>query len=163
VKYAWLVVVVCACGKGGGDKPGSAPAVAPSSAPAKKGVTGSVTLSGALAGTFTWKDDLAINSCGWVDTEQVKTGALDVTMTDGKDTFISVGGKLVDGKFTTNLGSAKIHLPHASLLTGNTGITMTGTYSGDKSTVAVTFQHSVVTGDDQSVTIDGHLDARCND
>ena len=161
MKYAWLVVV-CACGKGGGDKPGSAPAAAPSSAPAKKGVTGSVTLSGALSGTFTWKDDLAINACGWVETDQVKTGNLDVTMTDGKDTFISVGGKLVDGKLTTNLTSGKIHLPHAGQLTGNTGITMTGTYSGDNSTVAVTFQHAVVTGDDQSVTIDGHLDARCN-
>ncbi len=40
---------------------------------------------------------------------------------------------------------------------------MTGTTDGTNSTTAVTYSHAVVTGDDQSVTIDGQLSARCND
>jgi hypothetical protein len=157
-----VAIVVCACGKGG-DQPsqGAAPAAA-AAAPAKKGATGSVTLSGALTGTFTTKPDLAMNNCGWVDS--VMTGALDVTMSDGKDTAISLSGVLHDGKYEIKLGSGKLNLPHASTLTGTSGLAVTGTTDrsdGTKSNVSVTYSHAVVTGDDQSVTIDGQISARC--
>jgi len=156
-----VAIVVCACGKGG-DQPsqGAAPAAAAAAAPAKKGATGSVTLSGALTGTFSVQPDLPMGSCRWVDNPKV-VGALEVTMSDGKDTFIALGGKLLDGKLEISLTSAKLKLPHATGLSGTSGVALTGTTDGSKSTVAATYTHAVVTGDDQSVTIDGQISARC--
>jgi hypothetical protein len=159
-----VAIVACACGKGG-DQPSpsqGAAGAAAAAAPAKKGATGSVNLSGALTGTFSPSPDIPMSNCGWVDS--VKTGALDVTMSDGKDTLISLSGALHDGKYEIKLSSGKLKLPHAFSMTGSSGLAVTGTTDqseGTKSNISVTYSHAVVTGDDQSVTIDGQISARC--
>jgi hypothetical protein len=63
---------------------------------AAAGVTGQLELSGPIAGTFSW-NNLAINNCF--------TNLVDVTMSDGKDTFISISG---NDKGEIRLASAKL-------------------------------------------------------
>jgi len=176
----WLaiaaLVIAAACGKGtdkagdktndkANDKPaGGAGASSAPTGPRKLSVSGEIHLYGALNGTFTWKDDLAVDTCQWVD--PTNGGALEVTMSDGKDTFISIGATLHgDGKRTTKLSSAKLKLPHASMLKGEGGFEISGEMSkthAPDSKVTVVFKNATVTGDDQTVTIDGQLDGNCN-
>jgi hypothetical protein len=156
MRASLVLALTIACGKGEGTTQ-SNPAPAPSG---KKGATGEIKLSGALAGTFKWTDDLAMDTCGYV--ADTKVGGLGVTMTDGKGAFISLTAtddnahvrKIV-------LTSGKLKLPHAGSMTGSAGFEMTGTQSGDDSTVSVVYRDAVVTADGQTVTINGQLVGNC--
>jgi len=169
MRLAWVLLAAMACGKGNDtkttDKPTDKPAGGtPSAGTAiptpKKSVTGELHLTGALEGTYKWKDDFAVDSCGWVDS--TKVGALGATLSDGKDSFVSITAiQHDDGKHTITFGGGKIKLPHASSMTGEAGFEMTGTDHGDDSTVAVTFKHAAVSADGQTVTIDGELAGNC--
>ncbi|MBV8756544.1 MAG: hypothetical protein JO257_04695 [Deltaproteobacteria bacterium] len=162
-----VLVFVMACGKGGGGggagSAGSAAPSAPAAAPAGKTVVaGTLRLSGAIEGTFSWKDDLAVDTCAWVP--EVKSGGLGVSLTDGKGTFIQATATIDNaGKHTITLSSAKLQLPQASGLLGSEGVDVTGTLNGTTSKVDVKYDHAQVTADGQTVTIDGALHGTCVD
>lgn len=167
MRTAWIVIGLAACNGGksrnnpaASDKPAVGASPGAPTAPPKMGVTGEIHLSGALEGTFTWKKDLAVDTCGWVADTHV--GALGVTMSDGKDSFISLTAGIDNsGTKKITLTGGKLKLPHAGSMSGNSGAELSGTQDGDDSTVSVIYKHATVTADGQTVTIDGTISGNC--
>jgi hypothetical protein len=165
MKVAIAILLAAACGKGGdkgGGGGGSATTKpgAPAVTPSKKGLSGEIHLSGAITGTFTWKDDLAMDTCGWV--ARNKGGGLGATLSDGKDSFISLTATVdIENVRKIVLSGGKLNLPHAGFMSGSSGFEMTGTQNGEDSTVTVIYKKAEVTADGQTVTIDGQLAGTC--
>lgn len=168
MRIACVLIGLAACNGGktnagppARDKPATgAPEGAPPTPLPKMGVTGEIHLSGALEGTYTWKDGLAVDTCVWVADTHV--GALGVTLSDGKDGYISLtAGFDNSGTKKITLTGGKLKLPHAGAMTGSSGAELSGTQAGDDSTVSVIYKQAIVTADGQSVTIDGHLSGTC--
>lgn len=111
---------------------------------AAAGVTGQLELSGPIAGTFSWNKDLAINNCF--------TNLVDVTMSDGKDTFISISG---NDKGEIRLASAKLPSVYngkgASLNMKADGLDVQGLLNLD----------GTLTGSGASETVKGKLTVQC--
>jgi len=156
-----MCLFVVACGKSDDKKapaPGTASATAPppaasgSAGPAKVGLTGTLELSGALTGTVTWKDDLALN-CTWI--HDTKSGGLDATLSDGKDMFVAISIVTVDApKLTLTSGKLK----SAGMLRADKGFTLTG--SDDDRHITATID-AAPTGDSGTVQVKGKLEATC--
>jgi hypothetical protein len=161
-KLAMAVLIVAACGKSDGTKPGKGSAAAAGSdvvAPAgKQGASGSITVSGAMAGTFDWKDDLAL-SCSWVP--DLNAGNLDITMTDGANTFISLTAVYSKDNTHVKFGSGKLSGDFYEQKAG--GVVMSGTGDAVGAHATVTAQiDAVTTYRDKTVNVKGTIKATCN-
>jgi hypothetical protein len=166
MKVAWMIVVVgvVACkGKDGADNSaptnGAPPVPSSGGPPPTKAsvVSGELAVSGAMAGTFHWTPESNL-TCTWIP--NLKSGGLDVTMTDGKGTFIAfeehVGtppGGRNDVIFTSG------GLKSASMLKGTTGFTMSG--SDDRTRMSVTVDADVASAEGTKVHITGKLELAC--
>jgi hypothetical protein len=157
MKLAAVVMLLVACK--GGDKPADKsgdPAKPPSggAVPTKPSVAGELVVSGALTGAFQWKDDLAL-TCTWIPS--LKQGAIEATMTDGKNTFIAV--EVHFGNENPRVVFSSGALKGAPTLVGKTGFSMTG--SDDRTALTATLDVDLDSKEGVKVHLKGTLDARC--
>ncbi len=152
-QWVACAVIVVACGKGKTDQPAPSKSQGPAgAAPTKASVTGTVTLGGALAGTFAWKDDLAI-TCTWVP--DLKVGGADVTMTDGS-AFIALSVH-INNQHEANLTLTSGKL-HADPYVATSGFTLTG--SDDKTHISAAID-TTAKFKDAAETIQAKLEFSC--
>jgi hypothetical protein len=162
------IAVACmlvACGKGDKTEAGkpaggvTAPANAPT-APAKKGVTGSVTTTGALAGTWSWQDPLAI-TCSWIP--DLNMGRIEVTLSDGADGAMALDGLMSKDRTAVEVTSGKLKSPSPfKQAAGGVVITGTGNAGGDAPETVTAQFDAVTTNGEETLKVKGILTARCN-
>ena len=148
-----IVVVMCACGS---SKTNDTPAAQkqPSTQPAaplgKPSVAGTLELGGALSGTVHWAPDLTLTCLADRD---VGAG-FDVTMTDGKDTFLAFEYADVKNQpVKLQMTSGKLH---ADTYKATQGVKADIDNRRMTVTVDATFAH-----DASTVTMKGKLDFVC--
>lgn len=139
----------------GGGSPSGTVAQSPSGEKNSKGqsVSGQLQLSGKLAGTFAWNKDLAVMRCF--------TNVIEFTLSDGKDTFISIIGEAATAgqQGRTTLLSGKL----SGAYTGNPGrIDAKATASRVGATGSVTWSNTELKGSSgDTVTVNGKLAFIC--
>ena len=161
MRRALLLVVLVACSKGENK---SAPGADPSAGSEPSGggpgtkektVKGTLTFGGAIAGTATWKPDLAL-SCGCINENN---WTVDTTLSGEGDMAVAItvssnnGIKLTGGKI--------IEIARSE---GKAGITGSCKPDNRNTDGVIAFDlDAKVTGKDGEVTIKGHLDVVCRE
>jgi len=119
----------------------------------KPTITGELVVSGAMAGTFQWKSDLALD-CTWIPA--TKVGRVEVTMTDGHEAFLAFDALVGSDNAAVTMTSGKLKSP--ARLTSKSGYTLVGTDDGK---VTTTVDTDLESKDGTKVHIKGTLEASC--
>ena len=164
MRYSFVLVLLVACSKGEdkaapGSEPGagSGPATA-GPTKAEKTVKGTLELGGALGLSVSWKPDLAL-TCACINE---KEWAVEATMSDGKETFVSVNVNTVNGTPDgVRLTSLKV-----SSARSEPGVGISGACKPDMRNTDGVISADLdakLTGTAGDVTVKGHLDVVCRE
>jgi hypothetical protein len=123
-------------------------------------VAGKVTTTGALAGTWSWQEPMAI-TCSWIP--DLAMGRIEVTLSDGGDGAMALDGLMSKERTEVVVTSGKLKSPSPfKQAAGGVAITGTGNAGGDAPETVTAQFDAVTTRGGETLTVKGTLTARCN-